>query len=316
MKNILRKSLVLSLSAVAIFALAPTNLMAKKPDSPPGKPAVTPPESPPGNPGDPGNSGNTPPGQVQGTYIKSETRIDLGADGSIEGVYAIYGYDADNNLLTKNIDRDADGNIDSYQTSTYDENGNRLTWSYTYTGGIGVWASTYDTNGNVVTKRLDMNDNNVVYDTFTYDTSGNQLTRAIYGNEVNYDNGSINIMTTYIYDEENGLRTTSEWDYDNNGTIEMIDTYTYDKKGNLILVSFDGSIDLSGNITPHDGIADRTIAYTYDGRGNMLSVTDSAGYNRIYTYDGNNNRLTEHFDNTGASGGSEYILYNTWIESD
>jgi len=57
MKSILRKSLILSLSAVAIFALAPTSLMADKPDSPPGKPETTPPSSPPGNPN------QTPPGQ-------------------------------------------------------------------------------------------------------------------------------------------------------------------------------------------------------------------------------------------------------------
>ena len=65
MKNILRKSLILSLSAVAVFALAPTSLMADKPDSPPGKPVNTPPDSPPGNPDQtpPGNSGKTPPGQ-------------------------------------------------------------------------------------------------------------------------------------------------------------------------------------------------------------------------------------------------------------
>lgn len=57
MKNILGKSLILLLSAVAIFSLAPTNLMADKPDFTPGKPEILPPESPPANPF------QTPPGK-------------------------------------------------------------------------------------------------------------------------------------------------------------------------------------------------------------------------------------------------------------
>ncbi len=56
MKNI-RRTLVLLLSAVAIFFLAPTNLMADKPDFTPGKPEIVPPESPPGKPF------QTPPGK-------------------------------------------------------------------------------------------------------------------------------------------------------------------------------------------------------------------------------------------------------------
>jgi YD repeat-containing protein len=83
--------------------------------------------------------------------------IDRGADGTVDS-RRTYTYDAAGNMLTREADNDADGTVDRRWTYTYDADGNRLTQEVDWDADGTVdrrWTYTYDAAGNRLTAELD-----------------------------------------------------------------------------------------------------------------------------------------------------------------
>ena len=101
---------------------------------------------------------------------------------------------------SRSTDDNADGTADITDTSTYDSNGNQLTYSYdSNADGTAdyIGASTYDSNGNLLTYSADSNGDGTADDIYTrtYDSNGNRLT---YSYDSNVD-GTADSITTYTY---------------------------------------------------------------------------------------------------------------------
>ena len=174
--------------------------------------------------------------------------LDSDADGEPDQIVTST-YDDDGNRLT--ISYDANG-FSSITTYTYDDNGNELT-SSNYSNGDGeadsITNSTYDDNGNELTISIDFNSDGepdqIV--TSTYDDDGNRLT-------ISYDFNGFSSITTNTYDD-NGNRLTSSNDSNGNGELDEISTFTYDTDGNLLTESLDNDAD---------GEPNEITIYTYE----------------------------------------------------
>ena len=101
---------------------------------------------------------------------------------------------------SRSTDDNADGTADITDTSTYDSNGNQLTYSY-------------DSNADGTADYIRAN---------TYDSNGNRLTDS----EDSNADGTADFITTSTFDS-NGDRLTNSYDTNADGTANNIYTYTY-----------------------------------------------------------------------------------------
>jgi len=224
--------------------------------------------------------------------------------GTVDRRYT-YTYDTNGNVLTEEVDYDADGTVDKLNswTYTYDSDGNMLSEERDY-GADGTGAErhtyTYDANGNILIEEVSGGGLGNQRYTYTYDSDGNMLTEELEdeGNDWRY---------TYTYDT-NGNMLSEERDYGADGTVDERYTYTYDANGNM----------LSEEVYGADGTVNERYTYTYDANGNMLSEEvdhDADGTvdklkSWTYTYDSDGNMLSAEFYGADGTLSSSYTY--TW----
>ncbi|GGC06677.1 RHS repeat-associated core domain-containing protein [Dyadobacter sediminis] len=257
-----------------------------------------------------------------------------------------YEYDSNGNVIKET---DAAGQVATYTynltynkvTSFTDKNGNKTTFQYDSKGNITqigkpldfTEKSTYDTNGNRLTY-VNANNNTTRYEydengnlikvtdpeggitSYTYDCYGNKLTETDpENNTTSFSYNALNQLikttnvlghvTTYTYNKlglqsavTNALGKTTKYTYDGLGrrigTIMPMGNSTqteYDGQGNVI-----SETDGNGNVT----------AYTYNNRRQPLSITDALGNSIFYEYDEAGNKLSE----TDKNGNITRFEYN------
>jgi RHS repeat-associated protein len=170
---------------------------------------------------------------------------------------------------------DARGHTPSY---TYDSYGQRTSM----TDALGnTWTYTYDDLGRLIdaTDPLERVTHN------EYDNAGRliKVTRNYNPSYPQNDDGEVNIVTEYVYDEAGNQ-------------IEVIDTY-----GNITQYIYDDSNRLIQTIDP----LSNTTTNTYDLAGNLASTADALGRTTTYVYD-ELNRLVETIDPLGDSMATGY----------
>jgi RHS repeat-associated protein len=132
--------------------------------------------------------------------------------------------------------------------------------------------------------------------TATYDTNGNVVTTK------DTTTGGTGVTTTTSAYNNNGT-IASERDGKNNQT-----SFAYDSEGNLIQVSFAGSllpaqtltVDAISRVTSLTDGNHNTTTYTYDNLDQLLKVTYADSTSVAYTYDANGN-ITSVTDSTGVT---------------
>ena len=122
--------------------------------------------------------------------------------GTVDRRYT-YTYDTNGNVLTEEVDYDADGTVDKLNswTYTYDSDGNMLSEERDY-GADGTGAErhtyTYDANGNMLSEEVDHDADGTVDKlkswTYTYDSDGNMLSAEFYGAD-----GTLSSSYTYTW---------------------------------------------------------------------------------------------------------------------
>lgn len=140
-------------------------------------------------------------------------------------------WDADGNLLEERTDDGPDGEWDRIDTWTYDADGNQVTGSYDV-GADGTFeltvVSEYDADGNLLVQTRDYADSGVeVYTIFLGPDGRRERLEADYG-----DDGTIDFLATYFWDDTLPYAYTVERDDGNDGTIDAIDRIERDADGN------------------------------------------------------------------------------------
>lgn len=235
---------------------------------------------------------------------RTSESYDYNADGVADETNTYtYTYDEQGNL-TSEIDFGADPLINRINTYTYDEQSNLISESYgdlAFTN-IGVehdgnahdiisqkyfykYNSNYDEAGNEIEKKRYLGETGkITY--YAHDNNGNLY------REININNGNIDQVITYTYDEQGNLISES-YDYDYNGVADRIDAYTYNEQGNLSTKNIDSDTD---------GVADETITYTYDEQDNLITESIDSNADGIadqimtYAYDNRGNLISESID--------------------
>ncbi len=197
--------------------------------------------------------------------------------------YAFHTYDGDGNLLTEEVDDDADGTFDSLETRTYDGDGNLLT-VVKDAGADGtpdhLETRTYDGDGNLLTVVKDSGaDGTFEYrETRTYDGDGNLLTVV----KDSGADGTFDYRETRTYDGDGNLLDVAE-DSDGDGTLNTLETYAYDAVGTTRTIHWDRDGDgfFESIDTTTDDSAGNPLAWTWvhtDASGVVLEQ-QSATYN-------------------------------------
>ena len=216
-----------------------------------------------------------------------EVVIDADADGNTDKIYT-YSYNPNGTSLFFNIDLGADGSIDEKTTITHDVNGNWVTGSIDTNGDARperIETFTYNSNGQVLTFENDTNADGIadLVRNYTYDAEGNRLSRSEdsdgdgnfdsirtytyddYGNRVTEsvgDGGSVNEVTTRIFDGPKHNLLELRKDSNGDGSLDRIILYAYSDEELLLTRSTDSDAD---------GVANTIDIYTYDDRGNLLT---------------------------------------------
>lgn len=193
-------------------------------------------------------------------------------------------------------------------SASYD-NVSRLTSSTDFADHTTTY--TYDNNDNLLTT-TDAQDHTT---SFTYDANDNltQITNALgHSTNINYDNNDFmtalsfqNATRSYTYNLDGTLATftspnghTFNYTYNSNGelTSDGYATYNYNNKGQLSMVTRDGSsisysYDAFGRVSSvsYDG---KTVSYTYDNNGNLLTMVYPGNKTVTYTYDAANRMIS------------------------
>ena len=202
-------------------------------------------------------------------FLLTSESYDFDADGNVDSI-TTYTYDEAGNQTSESYDFDPDGNLDSITTYTYDEAGNRTSYSFDS-----------DADGN-----LDS------IDTYTYDEAGNQTS---YSFDSDAD-GNVDSITTYTYDEA-GNQTSYSFDSDADGNPDSITTYTYqrvDNSGGNDAPEYKGS-SLFGTV-----------------RGESVTITSS----ELLTQDADHTAAELEYRLTQLPTGGDLLLEDTVQEAD
>ena len=254
------------------------------------------------------------------------------------GTVDLFEYDELGQLLSSTQQK-SDGSEAIKTSTTYDENGNKLT----VTDGNNVTTTnTYDELDRLKTSQLTVKNQDVRSSihttTYCYDHNGNLGTET---NEIKSGTNTVSNTYTYHYDELNRLidkldpynKVIQKLEYYDNGTqsksydaLNNLNQYFYDKNNRLIKTidpeghEISQDYDEEGNVSTKttDGInfttydyyetgllktvvnaKNETTSYTYDDIGNMLTQKDGKG--NVTTYEYNvANKITKRIDNGGV----------------
>lgn len=164
-----------------------------------------------------------------------------------------YWYDGQDRMLKTEVLNKTKNEVVERIEIRYDEQGNVL-YSYALChGDERVETSTYDEQGNLLTYQVEDNGKVSSTDTYTYNEAGLPLT---YTQQTSYSDWA---STVYIYDEKNRLLSQDEmsdtqwkstlYTYDEQGYVaqkerkgyhtDFICKYTYDTYGNVLTVEYD-----------------------------------------------------------------------------
>lgn len=211
-----------------------------------------------------------------------------------------YTYNDNGNVLTMLIWGWGNGHWTNYlrYTYTYDDIGFQVglyeelessTWTWIY---VSRFSSTYDDNGNRLTDLIENwgSDTwrNHYRDTYFYDNNGNITTelREYWGQD-NWINSS---RQTYTYNGSGNMLTqlTENWESEGWGN-SWRKTHTFNDNGNVLTGFIE---EWNDNVWSYFS----KYTYTYDVNGNMLTELKekSGGVSKkeTYTYDGNGNSVT------------------------
>ena len=223
---------------------------------------------------------------------RSTSIYDLGGNlqtqTDFNGEVTDYDYDAQNRLIFKDYEDDAD------VSTTYTENG----LIDTITDGKGVTSYEYDAQDRLLS-RTDPDGPYLPSGAtieYSYDEAGNRTS-------VSTPNGSV----TYSYDSRNRLETVTDEDLN-------LTTYGYDDANNLIRTEFPNGVietreydDLNRLTALENKVGDTVLSgyrYELNASGHRLSVTEDDGRQVSYSYD-DLYRLTEE----NINGGERTIAY-------
>lgn len=236
------------------------------------------------------------------------------ADGKITDSYQIFYTDG---YISKTIDTSSYIYSEFLYTTTYDANGNELTYEYKY-----VFDGTYTDSYEHYLKTYHYNDTdkptNTVYQSISEDgTKGEEI-----------------IVERYTYDDQ-GRLATWQYDYDQNGIFDYSEyDYEYDSNGNVLKYYYDDETTVNNYETyEYNSAGKMTRRAAFDNSGTLISetlVTYDAGSGKLlswsydrdadgtfdstYTYEYNaQGKLTAETDYWRASSsGTEYYDYYTY----
>lgn len=167
-------------------------------------------------------------------------------DDAIDGIIesnTTYTYDNNNNILTKRVDNLSDGSIEVIRIYTYDNNNNILTYSDDYGGTEYVdflHINEYDDRGNLILKATDSDgDGNgtvLIRNTYTYDENNNRLSISLFSMNGNH----YNAYTSY---NDKDLPIQIDTDINGDGSINAVTTFMYDEDNKLLMRSIDNDLD-------------------------------------------------------------------------
>ena len=243
-----------------------------------------------------------------------------------------YIYDDKGRLISE-----TDSALGTVKTYTYDEAGNRLTFTLTRNGTTQISQSyVYDK----LNRLTSVSENGTVIATYTYDNKNNRTKTTVpNGETTNYSYNLANMLTS----QTTGNKLNEQYTYYLNGNQKTktsngeTTNYIYDGMNRLVRenntsYTFD---DFGNRLTMSDGTA--TTAYTYDLNNRLIASTETnngAVKNTRYSYDYNGNQISKLVTSTKASEQGkgetvkisdktdenvafyEYNCYNQVIEAD
>ena len=200
------------------------------------------------------------------TYDENEkvvSAIDKYSDGSTEE------YTYVNGNLVKQENKDAEGNLTYSETDfEYDDNGNRIKYTYTY------YYDSSEPSSTTVSREYYASNNYIKYRKYEYSSKNYSETwydEKSYGRELEYKytqgDGVVTSHYTYKYDDD-GNRIETKY-YDNEGNVSQTISYEYNADGYKTKVS---------NVTPnylwetiYDGTSDYKVVHENE-QGEFVEV--------------------------------------------
>ena len=189
----------------------------------------------------------------------SATTYYTGADG-VEVLYSTTTYNANGTVASKSRTVSSDDEV--YETlMTYDENGNRLTWSYCYYEGsssdpalseVETYSYTYDSDGRPVLVTL----------TYEQDDEGAELVGTF---AVSYEGDALSSIEL-TYDSESVYNPDSYGAGSDDQGVSYVVSFTVDDEGNIVQVDY-------SRVSDFKTMALSSVLYEYDADGTMTKAT-------------------------------------------
>ncbi|MBC2581762.1 S8 family serine peptidase [Clostridium sp. DJ247] len=269
-------------------------------------------------------------------------KVTYPGDNSIPSNTITYQYDVYGNLKNK---ADTAGTVDYYNYNSQNKEISHVQYQNGNMSSTGITTSTsYDVNGNKVFESLSSGNFIEKTKTSTYDSLNRLKTETV--SVTNSSGIKVNQTTTYDYDKNGNLITTTDWrgnkytnKYDSlNRLIEKDNPYcaiekieyndndvqvaSYDALNRKTVFQYDKNNRLLSTIDPEQHITSQTydnvgnisskfdgkntISYQYDEFNRLVQVKNAKNEITVYTYDLNNNKLSE----TNGKGNTTNFEYN------
>jgi len=193
--------------------------------------------------------------------------IDKVADPDIQESYSY----TDNKLSQFELDKGADGTIDSSTAYTYDANGNLSSYEIDKDGdGVADTTASYTYSGGLVSSFVEDKENDGIANliiVYSYDENGNRISHNIDSTE----GGEPKTLSTFEYDDNNNV-IRYEQDQDLDGTTDYLEAYAYNQNNKRTAYRRDLNAD---------GTWDVVAQYFYDTNGNRIRMIEDSDGNGI-----------------------------------